>query len=70
MSPKSATLRESQTVLQGLPALLEKFAANPKRLVNVPPLPAKGWRRIYSDASLDEGYDVGSFMSAQAWPKE
>ena len=59
-----------QAILLGLPALLEKFATKPRRLVNVPPLPAKVWRRIYLDASLDEGYPIGSFISAQAWPKE
>ena len=59
-----------QALLLGLAALRAKHTAQHGRLVNVAPLPAKIWRRIYSDASLDEGYAIDRFISAQAWPEE
>ncbi len=59
-----------RAILLGLPALREKHMDQPERLVNVAPLPAKVWRRIYSDASLDEGFAIDGFIAAQAWPEE
>ena len=59
-----------RAILLGLPGVREKNEDQPKRLVNVAPLSAKVWRRIYSDASLDDGYAINSFISAQAWPEE
>ena len=59
-----------EAVLLGLPALRGRHEAKPRRLVNVPPLPAKVWRRIYSDPTLDDGYDISGFIAAQAWPDE
>ena len=66
--PAAAVMQ--QAILLGLPVLRAKHAAGPRRLVNVAPLPAKIWRRIYSDASLDEGYAIDGFIAAQAWPEE